>query len=134
DHPPGRARRSARPSGRVTVRSGRGPRDPEMPSWRLPDGRGNPPVTPRRRPPQSGFRIPGIIRFLLFTGVLAGLVLIVFLTAPRPVLRAGVVGWAWDNPGAIMRFPFVSDLVREDLGAALTTPAGGDSAEAGFTV
>jgi UPF0755 protein len=105
-----------------------------MPSWRASDGRGNPPVTPRRRPPQSGFRIPGIIRFLLFAGVLAGLVLIVFLTALRPVLRAGVVGWAWDNPGAIMRFPFVSDLVREDLGATLTTPAGSDPAESVFTI
>jgi UPF0755 protein len=105
-----------------------------MPSWRASDGRGNPPVGPRRRQQQPGFRLPGIVRFLLFAGVLAGVVLIVMLTALRPVLRAGVVGWAWDNPGSIMRFPFVSDLVREDLGAALTTPNPGAAQEMVFTV
>ncbi|HTK44315.1 MAG TPA: endolytic transglycosylase MltG [Patescibacteria group bacterium] len=105
-----------------------------MPSWRASDGRGNPPMAPRRRNGQSGFRLPGIVRFLLFAGVLAGLVLIVLLTALRPVLRAGVVGWAWDNPGTIMRFPFVSDLVREDLGAALTTPGTGEATDSVFTV
>jgi UPF0755 protein len=105
-----------------------------MPSWRASDGRGNPPMAPRRRNGRSGFRLPGIIKFLLFAGVLAGLVLIVLLTALRPVLRAGVVGWAWDNPGSIMRFPFVSDLVREDLGTALTTPGTGDATESVFTV
>jgi len=88
----------------------------------------------RRRQQRRGFRLPGIIRFLLFAGVLAGIVLLVMLTALRPVLRAGVVGWAWDNPGTIMRFPFVSDLVREDLGAALTTPNPGASDEKVFTV
>jgi len=88
----------------------------------------------RRRQQRRGFRLPGIVRFLLFAGVLAGIVLLVMLTALRPVLRAGVVGWAWDNPGTIMRFPFVSDLVREDLGAALTTPNPGASDEKVFTV
>jgi len=73
----------------VTVRSGRGPRDPEMPSWRASDGRGNPPLSPRRRQQRGGFRLPGIVRFLLFAGVLAGIVLLVMLTALRPVLRAG---------------------------------------------
>ena len=105
-----------------------------MPSWRASDGRGNPPVAPRRRGNGGGFRLPGIIKFFLFAGILAGLVLVVLLTALRPVLRAGVVGWAWDNPGTIMRFPFVSDLVREDLGTALTTPGPGDSTESVFTV
>ena len=105
-----------------------------MPSWRASDGRGNPPMAPRRRNGKSGLRLPGIIKFLLFAGVLAGLVLIVLLTALRPVLRAGVVGWAWDNPGSIMRFPFVSDLIREDLGTALTTPGTGDATESVFTV
>jgi UPF0755 protein len=119
----------------VTIRDGRGPRDPDMPSWRASDGRGNPPVSPRRRTPErSRFRLPGIIRFFLFAGILAGLVLIVLLTALRPVLRAGVVGWAWDNPGTITRFPFLSDLVREDLGATLNTPNGGDATETVFTV
>jgi UPF0755 protein len=118
----------------VTIRDGRGPRDPDMPSWRASDGRGNPPVSPHRRAQRSRFRLPGIIRFFLFAGILAGLVLIVFLTALRPVFRAGVVGWAWDNPGTIMRFPLVSDLVREDIGTALTTPNAGDPADTIFIV
>jgi UPF0755 protein len=106
-----------------------------MPSWRASDGRGAPLGSRSHRPGhRRGFRLPGIIRFLLFAGILAGLVLVVLLTALRPVLRAGVVGWAWDNPGAIERFPFVADLVKEDLGDALTTPAGSDATAEVFTV
>ena len=108
-----------------------------MPSWRASDGRGNPPVHPRNRRPgsgQGGLRLPGFVKFLLFAGALGALVLLVLLTAMRPILRAGVVGWAWDNQNAIVRFPFVADLVREDLGAALTAPASGDSTEQVFTV
>ena len=107
-----------------------------MPTWRASDGRGSPPVHPRGRRPNgaSGFRLPGILKFLLFTGILAGLVLLLLLTALRPIVRAGVVGWAWDNPSSIGRFPFVADFVREDLGDALTAPAGSDATETVFTV
>jgi UPF0755 protein len=109
-----------------------------MPSWRASDGRGNPPVYPRGRRTNGnggkGFRIPGILKFLIFTGILAGLVLVVLLTALRPVLRAGVVGWAWDNPSSISRFPFVADMVEEDLGDSLRSPAGTDATESVFTV
>jgi UPF0755 protein len=121
----------------VTVRDGRQPRESEMPSWRASDGRGNPPVTPRRRRPDDGkrgFRLPGILRFLLFAGGLAVLVLVVLLTALRPLVRAGIVGWAWDNPSAITRFSFVGDFVREDLGSAIDAPAGTDPTETVFTV
>ena len=120
----------------MTVRNGKAPREPEMPPWRASDGRGNPPVYPRNRrgDAQRGFRLPGIIKFLLFAGVLAAFVLVVLLTALRPILRAGVVGWAWSNPSAIVRFPFIADFVREDLGAALETPAGADPTEQVFTV
>jgi UPF0755 protein len=104
-----------------------------MPVWRASDGRGAPPVYRRTRN-GGGFRVPGIIRFLLFAGVLAGIVLIAFLTALRPVLRAGVVGWAWDNPRTISQIPFVAELVREDLGPALDAPAGGDPTEGVFIV
>lgn len=104
-----------------------------MPIWRASDGRGAPPVYRRTRN-NGGFRLPGIIRFLLFAGVLAGIVLIAFLTALRPVLRAGVVGWAWDNPSAIARFPFVADMVREELGEAVTAPAGTDATPTTFNV
>jgi UPF0755 protein len=119
----------------VTVRSGRGPREPEMPAWRASDGRGNPPVYRDRRPPRDrGFRLPGIFRFLLFAGVLAAVVLILLLTALRPVVRAGVADWAWSNPWTITRIPFVDELVREDLGSALTSPAGTDPTESTFVV
>lgn len=121
----------------MTVRNGRAPRDPEMPSWRASDGRGNPPVYPRPRrngDGRRGFRLPGILRFLLFAGVLAGVVLVVLLTALRPIVRAGIVNWAWENPSSITRFPFVGDFVREDLGATLTERAGSDATEGVFVV
>lgn len=108
-----------------------------MPSWRASDGRGNPPVVSRGRRNGNGgrgFRMPGVLRFLLFAGVLAGIVLIVLLTALRPLARAGIVDWAWQNPSSIGRFPFIGDFVREDLGSALTTPAGTDATESVFVV
>ncbi|HET9852827.1 MAG TPA: endolytic transglycosylase MltG [Candidatus Limnocylindrales bacterium] len=120
----------------MTVRSGRGPREPEMPSWRASDGRGNPPVYPRRRNGNDGrgFRLPGILKFLIFAGVLGGIVLIALLTVFRPLARAGIVDWAWNNPGAITQFGFVGEMVREDLGTAVTAPAGTDATESVFTV
>lgn len=129
----------------MTVRGGRGPRDPQdregtdapgMPTWRASDGRGGPPAVSRRyrRDEPQRRRIPGVVRFLLFGGVLAVIVAVALLTALRPLVRAGVVGWAWDNPGAITRFSFVADFVREDLGTALAAPAGSDATEATFDV
>jgi UPF0755 protein len=108
-----------------------------MPSWRASDGRGNPPVSGRNGRNgngRGGFRLPGFIRFLLFAGLLGAIVLLVLLTALRPLVRAGVAGWAWDNPSSITRFPFVADMVSEDLGAALTSPAGTDATEKIFVV
>ncbi len=107
-----------------------------MPSWRASDGRGNPPVYPRRRngDDRRGFRIPGILRFLIFAGVLGSLVLIALLTVFRPLARAGVVDWAWNNQWAITRLPFVAELVEEDLGPTLTAKAGSDRTETVFTV
>ena len=61
------------------------------------------------------------------------LVVVAGLTALRPLVRAAVVGWAWDNPGSL-RLPFVADFIREDLGAALTEPAGGSADEVVFEV
>jgi UPF0755 protein len=107
-----------------------------MPAWRASDGRGNPPVRSRQRRPgdRGGPRIPGFIKFLLFAGGLAAIVLVVLFTAMRPIVRAGIVGWAWDNPSSIVRFPFIGDLVKEDLGAALTAPASSDDTDQVFTV
>jgi UPF0755 protein len=108
-----------------------------MPSWRASDGRGNPPVYQRRRNGNGGgrgFGLGGILKFLVFAGVLASIVLIALLTVFRPLARAGVVDWAWQNQWAITRLPFVADLVKEELGSTLEAKAGTDSTEAVFTV
>ena len=106
-----------------------------MPSWRASDGRGNPPIYRDRRPPERrGFRLPGVFRFVLFAGLLAGVVLVLFLTALRPLVRAGVADWAWSNQWAITRIPFVDEFVREDLGTELTNPAGSEATESTFVV
>ena len=127
----------------MTIRSGRGPRDRSdggrnakaMPTWRASDGRGGPPVdTRRRRSDEPRSRVPAPVRFLLFGGALAGIVLLALLTAFRPVLTAGVVSWAWSNPGSITRFDVIAEFVREDLGSALTEPGGTDTTEVAFDV
>jgi UPF0755 protein len=131
----------------VTLRSGGNPRDqrgrgergptPAMPTWRASDGRGGPPSVRRRRgdDERRGFRIPGALKFLLFAGILAAIVLTAFLTAFRPVVRAGVVGWAWDNPAWILRVDFVNQLVLEDLGSGYAdAPASSDPSEGVFEV
>lgn len=102
--------------------------------------RGRRPETPRAggRQPQSprggsSFGLGGLVRLVLFIGVLAGLVLVVSLTVLRPVVAGAVVDWATDNPSAL-GLPFVADLVREDLGTAMTEPASTDNAQIEFTV
>jgi UPF0755 protein len=77
--------------------------------------------------------IPGILKFLLFALVLGGIVIILLITALRPLVRSAVVGWATDNPAAL-GMPFVKDLVREDLGAKLTEPASTDTTQVPFEV
>ena len=127
----------------MTVRSGRGPRDRSesgptgkgMPTWRASDGRGGPPIISRgRRSDEPRSRLPAPVRFVLFGGALAGIVLLVLLTAFRPLLTAGVVSWAWSNPGSITRIGFIEGFVREDLGDALTAAASTNATEAAFDV
>ncbi len=65
--------------------------------------------------------------------VLAGLVLVALFTVARPITRLVIVPLAEDNPAAL-RIGFIQDLVREDLGSALTSPAGTDPSEVEFTV
>jgi UPF0755 protein len=129
----------------VTIRGGRNPRDQarpmepgsydgaDMPEWRASDGRGQPP--PGRRTERSRERrsIPGFIKFIAFTGILAVIVVVAALTAFRPLVQAAVVGWAWDNPGSL-RYPFVADFVKADLGDALTKPAGGSNDDVVFEI
>jgi UPF0755 protein len=54
-------------------------------------------------------------------------------TVARPILRMVVVPWADGNPGAL-RIGFVAELVREDLGDALTQPASADPTAVVFVV
>jgi UPF0755 protein len=129
----------------VSVRSGQGPRDPIPPPGQDTTRRADPyrragrygrgPGDQRRYERygdrQSG--VGGVVRFLVFLFVLAAVVLVVMATIARPVLRAVVVPWAWSNPSA-QEIGFVSDLVREDLGAALTAPASTDPTEVEFVV
>jgi UPF0755 protein len=105
-----------------------------MPAWRASDGRGGPPLSGRRPDLEHpGGGLPGILRFLLFAGLLAVIVLIAGLTALRPLARAAIVGYAWDNPGS-MRIDFVADFVREDLGDLLVARPGSDDTQVVFDV
>lgn len=130
----------------MTVRRGGNPRDQarpmdpksyegaDMPTWRASDGRGGPPGgrRPDRQERHAG-GLPGLVRFALFAGLLAVVVVIALLTALRPLARAAVVGWAWDNP-ASLRLPFVAEFIREDLGPVLTRPASAEDTEVVFDV
>lgn len=125
----------------MSIRGGGGPRDerrgePAMPTWRASNGRGAPPRVARYRGGDTDGRprLPGFVKFLLFAVVLAAFVLVVMLTALRPLVRVAVVSWAWDNPTWITRVGFVDEMVREDLGEALTQPGGTDSSQRTFDV
>src|SRR5450759_1981220 len=117
----------------MSVRNGGGPRDPmagpEPASRRRKSayqrtgryGRG--PGDQRRFEEYGNGRgFGGLLRFVIFLAVMALVVLLVMVTVARPVLRMVVVPWTDGNPGSL-RIGFVAELVREDLGAALTTPA-----------
>lgn len=130
----------------MTVRGGRGPRDapadPVGPSastghegYRRTGRYGQGPGDQRRyeRYGSRGGGLGGLLRFLLFVGVLAAGVLLTLATVARPVLRMAIAPWAEQNPGAFS-IGFVAELVREDLGAALTSPASSDPTTVMFTV
>jgi UPF0755 protein len=90
-----------------------------------------PPAWESRRRPGGGHH--GILRFLVFMVVLAGIVLVGLVTVARPLLASAVVGWASDNPSAL-NVPFVADLMTEDLGTKLTDPASADTSRLEFTI
>ncbi|MEO5941487.1 MAG: endolytic transglycosylase MltG [Candidatus Limnocylindrales bacterium] len=77
--------------------------------------------------------IPGILKFLVFALILGGIVIVLLVTALRPLIRGAVVGWATDNPAAL-GMPFVKDLVKEDLGDKLSVPASADATQVAFVV
>ena len=135
----------------MTIRSGGRPRDSRRQAHPIDDGRFAEPAQPepRRAPatnygyvPSNGYGngrrasgggVAGIVRFLIFAVVLGAIVLVLFATALRPLIRDAVLGWADDNPGAL-GVPFVADFVREDLGPDLTQPASIDTDQVGFSV
>jgi len=127
----------------MTLRSGKRPRDAR--EWQARpfdadayatetvDGYGEP---PRRRPGgggRGGSGLTGLFKFLVFALVLAGVVLIVALTALRPLVKDVILDVAEDNPAAL-QLPFVKDIVRDDLGASLTDPVSDDSTQVEFVV
>jgi len=129
----------------VSVRGGRGPRDdmaaPAPKGGKTPNGYqrtgryGRGPGDQRRydRYGDSRGGLGGLLRFVLFLGILAAVVLVATLTVARPVVRMLVVPFAESNPSAL-HVGLVADLVREDLGAALTAPASSDASKVVFTV
>ena len=133
----------------MTIRSGGRPRDPRSPHARRyePDAYATEYVPedfePSRRSLGNGGRrrngggrgsgLMGLIKFLLFTLLLAALVLLVALTALRPLVNNAILGWAADSPAAL-NLPFIADIVREDLGTALTQPVSTDPEQVEFTV
>ncbi len=127
----------------MTIRSGRKPRDRREQQARPYDADAYATETSRdedRSRPPRGNRggsgrggLSGLLRFLIFALVLAAIVLTVALTALRPAVKGLVLSLAEDNP-ATLQLPFVKDIVREDLGAALTTAASSDATQVEFLV
>jgi UPF0755 protein len=131
----------------MTIRSGGRPRDPRDHAHPYaPDAYATEYVPeayePSRRNTSRGYGnggsrrgggVLGIVKFLIFALVLAAIVLVVALTALRPLVNSAVVRWAADNPAAL-RLPFVADIVREDIGTSLTRPASTDPAQLEFVV
>ena len=109
------------------------PRDPDSANRRSVRARvGYEPPAWDERMRGSG-RPSGVLRFLIFMVIFSGLVLAGLVTVGRPLLESAVVGWASDSPSAL-NMPFVADLVGENLGAKLTTPASTDPTPVDFTV
>ena len=123
----------------MSIRGGRGPRDSSDGGYRNGYqrtgryGRGPGDQRKYERYGSRGGGIAGVIRFVLFLGILSAGVLLVMVTVARPLVRAVVVPWADDNPAAL-RIPFVADMVREDIGPALTAAASGSADEITFLV
>ena len=128
----------------MTVRSGGGPRDPKSharpyseDAYATEAMASDPDPSRYGRGHRSGGRgshgVLGLVKFLVFALVLAAVVLVVSLTALRPVFNNTILSWAAENPAAL-QMPFVKDLVREDLGAALTKPASSDASQVEFIV
>ena len=136
----------------MTIRSGGRPRDPRgqrppqaypyepdayateyVPEAYEPSRRGYGSNGGGHRRGRRGSGLWGVVKFLIFALLLAAAVLVVALTALRPLLNSMILSWASDNPAAL-RIEFVADIVREDLGDALTQPASTRDDQVEFTV
>ena len=127
----------------MTLRSGRRPRDSRASQARPydPDAYATesipeysePPRRDRGRGGQGRNGLVGLLKFLAFALVLAAIVVAVALSALRPVVDGFVISVARDNP-AVLQVPFVRDLVRQNLGIALTTPASSDGSQVEFLI
>lgn len=128
----------------MTLRGGGRPRDQRTQTrpvdesygdedWRSRDARWVAHQTRNGRRGGGGLGIGGFLKFLVFTLVMAAVVLVGLLTVLRPVVAGAIVDWAYDNQGAL-RVPFVADLVREHLGPELTDKASTDATEVEFEI
>jgi UPF0755 protein len=127
----------------MTIRSGKRPRDsrefqarpfdPDAYATETFDGYSEPPRRNRSGGGSGVSGLLGLLKFLVFALVLGAIVLVVLLTALRPLVNSVVLDIAQDNPAAL-QLPFVKDIVREDLGAALTEPASQDTTQVEFVV
>ena len=127
----------------MTIRSGRRPRDRRDQQPRPYDADAYATESsrdedwlPRRQGnggPSGGSGLGGLLRFVIFALILAGIVLTVALTALRPVVNSVVLSIAEDNPAA-WQLPFVMEIVRKDLGSALTTAVSSDPTQVEFLV
>jgi len=127
----------------MTIRSGRKPRDrhdqqarPYDPDAYATDTSRDEdrPLRPRGARSGSGRGgFVGLLKFAAFALVLAAIVLVVALTALRPAVNGLILAIAEDNPAAL-QLPFIKDIVREDLGTALSTPVSLDSTQVEFLV
>jgi UPF0755 protein len=61
------------------------------------------------------------VRFAVFALILGGLVVGGLYFVARPIVVGGIVNWAAENPTAL-QLPFVSGIVRDELGTSLTQP------------
>lgn len=71
--------------------------------------------------------------FIVFALVLASIVVGGLVFVVRPIAARGIADWAAENQTAL-QLPFMTDLVRSELGSSLTEPAGTDATGVQFRI
>ena len=74
-----------------------------------------------------------LLRFALFAAVVGSLVVGGMYFVARPLVVNGIVGWAAENPTA-QKLPFITEIVRGELGSKLTAVNSDDQATAAILV